>query len=478
MSIHKILLSIIFFTLMIACSYTQKKGALTFPEDFGIELKDLSEIDLSDKQNFDYFLRVIKKELSLVKSRDEILPETWNKIGQLLEIYRLIIRHISQNQILVPAKTKMVLKLDSFCLDPVRPVPQLTEVFQWVYGDSGILFYEKILKYYQSKNRSQKDLIQELIWNLANGTYYENYPDKLKKLLNEIDSSAFLKVPSRARKKIIEEGISALEGMMGVDIQGAIQIVRGKYYSLSEFKAALENLNSSYELPDKQFYSEIPKTDLFSSSRSQNYQFQKFYFFNPTDETQKIDLDHYHLKSFRVDVQRIGLTASFGDVDYFKKQLEQFFKNVLGQMGVLYPTLNAEEQALIQKYPYESLRVFWHKSRAEFVELLIFHNKGSEDGEGDAFRHFVWAGFLTHDLGQSLAKRFLKAHEQNIPVNHPTRKMDEHNNKKGMETAFQLEQDNRFSARNLYNEALKAIHNNKLIILRPNGSVPDDSSYH
>lgn len=55
--------------------------------------------------------------------------------------------------------------------------------------------------------------------------------------------------------------------------------------------------------------------------------------------------------------------------------------------------------------------------------------------------------------------------------------MDEYNNKKGIEAALQLEKENRFSARNLYDQALEALKKKKLIVLQPTGSLPDDSSY-
>lgn len=463
--------------LTAACSHIQKAGELVNEEDIGVELKTFEEIDLSDKEKFDQFLKAIRKELSLAKSWDKILPETWNKIGQLLGIYKSLTQFSLQNKILIPPKTKLVLKTDSFCIDPGRPAPDPGEIFRWIYSDPGIPFYEKILKYYQKKNREQKNLIQELIWNLANETYYEDYPEKLKRILNEIDPNAFLKIPSRTRSKIIEEGISTVEEAIGTDIRSAVQIIKGNYYSFQEFKTALEVLKSSYPLPEKQFYSKIPDTPLFSISQSQGYQYQALHFYNPSEGTQILDLSRYFLKPFREDVQRIALTASFGDVDYFERRLEQTFKFILGQMGSLYPKLENEEKKLIREYPYEALRVFWRMVIAERASVKIFKEAGDIDGEADAFRHFVWAGYLTHDLGKDLARRFLNAHESNLPSSSPERKMDEHNNKKGMNATLQLEKENKFSSENLYNRALAALKNRELTVLRPTGDIPDDASY-
>ena len=459
-----------------ACSHTQKIGDLVIRDSLEGELNVLEEINLSDKKKFNHFLKTLKQEILSGERQNGIPYPTWNKIGQLLEIYRSLTQLASQNKILVPQKTKLVLKTDSFCMDPGRSEPDSKEVFQWGTDDPAIPFYPKILKYYVHKDKKEKELIQELIWNLANKTYYEDYPEKLKKILEEIDPNAFLKLPSRTKSEMIDAGVSVFEEMSEVDIKETVQLVKGKYYSFEEFKAVLESSKSSYALTEKQFYSKIPKTNLFSTSHSQGYKQQVLNFYNPTEETQMIDLGNYYLKSLRSDVQRIAMTASFGDMDYFKKKLDVFFKDILSRWGLLYPTTNHQEKKLIEKYPYESLRVFWHKSRAEFAEWRLF-DRGSIDGEGDAFRHFVWAGFLTHDLGKDLASLFLDARESEHPSDAKDRQMDEHNNKKGIEAALQLEKENLFSAKHLYNLALEALKDRQLIVLRSGGHIPDDTSY-
>lgn len=53
--------------------------------------------------------------------------------------------------------------------------------------------------------------------------------------------------------------------------------------------------------------------------------------------------------------------------------------------------------------------------------------------------------------------------------------MDEHNNKKGIEAALQLEKENRFTAKRLYELALEALKRKQLIVLLPRGNIPDES---
>ncbi|OFZ19173.1 MAG: hypothetical protein A2Z20_02300 [Bdellovibrionales bacterium RBG_16_40_8] len=216
-------------------------------------------------------------------------------------------------------------------------------------------------------------------------------------------------------------------------IRDLIYIVQGKYYDYEQFRRNLENLRSSHDLPDKRLFSKMPETDLLVTNSSAGYENQVLNFYNPSDTTQTIELNNYYLKPLRKDVQRIALASVVGDSSYYINQLNQFFKETLAQLGVLYPNLTEEEKALIRRYPYESLRVAWHQFRSEFA-MGRFFESGSIDGEADAFRHFVWAG-------------------------------------------LNLDQQNHFSAKNLYQEAFKSLKNKDLIVLKPTGEIPDDSSY-
>ena len=88
-----------------ACSHTQKIGDLVIRDSLEGELNVLEEIDLSDKKKFDNFLKTIKQELMSGGRKNEVPYPTWNKIGQLLEIYRSLTQFALKNQILIPPST-------------------------------------------------------------------------------------------------------------------------------------------------------------------------------------------------------------------------------------------------------------------------------------------------------------------------------------------------------------------------------------
>ncbi len=98
---------------------------------------------------------------------------------------------------------------------------------------------------------------------------------------------------------------------------------------------------------------------------------------------------------------------------------------------VFYPGLTSKEKTLIDKYPKESIIVFVEKMRAEESSLRQFPTQKSND-EGDAFRHYIWAGLLTKELGIEMAQTFLDAHEENPLQPNDEKAMDLANNRGGI----------------------------------------------
>ena len=98
---------------------------------------------------------------------------------------------------------------------------------------------------------------------------------------------------------------------------------------------------------------------------------------------------------------------------------------------VFYPGLTSKEKALIDKYPKESVIVFVEKMRAEESSRRQFPTQKFND-EGDAFRHYIWAGLLTKELGAERAQTFLDAHEENTLQPNEEKAMDLANNRGGI----------------------------------------------
>jgi hypothetical protein len=140
---------------------------------------------------------------------------------------------------------------------------------------------------------------------------------------------------------------------------------------------------------------------------------------------------------------------------------------ILGEL-LYYPGLTLEEQELIKQYPRESLKVFQAKEKAESLTNKYF-NRSDQNDESDAFRHFMWAGLLSKELGSDLAKKFLDAHEAGPNNGEEERAMDLANNREGLLTADRLRKNSQLSEDNLIKEAKLSLDQKRLIVLRKKG---------
>jgi hypothetical protein len=146
-------------------------------------------------------------------------------------------------------------------------------------------------------------------------------------------------------------------------------------------------------------------------------------------------------------------------------------KNFLGKL-VYYPGLTPSEKKLVEKNPDEAIKVFIQKNRAEWSSNRNFPEQGLND-EGDAFRHFIWAGLLTKELGTEKAKKFLDAHEASPLQSNSERNMDLFNNDKGISSAQNLIINNTWSLENLEKTGLDLLRSKNLNVLKPGLKIPE-----
>ena len=138
-----------------------------------------------------------------------------------------------------------------------------------------------------------------------------------------------------------------------------------------------------------------------------------------------------------------------------------------------YPGLTEAERKLVEQNPKEAIVVFVQKTRAEMSSSRIFPSQRFND-EGDAFRHFMWSGLVTKELGVERAKSYLDAHETDLAQPPAERSMDELNNEMGQMAARSLSAKGEWSIPDLEREGLKALKKKKLRVLNPGLTVPEE----
>jgi hypothetical protein len=140
---------------------------------------------------------------------------------------------------------------------------------------------------------------------------------------------------------------------------------------------------------------------------------------------------------------------------------------------IYYPGLNPSEKKLVEQYPKEAITAFIQKTRAEWASDHNFPTQELND-EGDAFRHFIWAGLLTKELGKDQAMKFLNAHEDNRLQPADERAMDNSNNQSGIHAAQNLISEKKFNIENLKQKALDDLREKRLEVISPGLPIPKE----
>ncbi|MBI4125250.1 MAG: hypothetical protein HY466_04900, partial [Deltaproteobacteria bacterium] len=112
--------------------------------------------------------------------------------------------------IFVPPRSRRTVTFTSYCLNPHGAGPHTDEKFIWSRQDTNIPYLKEVLVYAGSHSEIRQTEIQSLIWNLARGVWFENYPAKQKAILFAIDPAAPAKLPSKAREEAKHKAKQAL----------------------------------------------------------------------------------------------------------------------------------------------------------------------------------------------------------------------------------------------------------------------------
>ena len=135
-------------------------------------------------------------------------------------------------------------------------------------------------------------------------------------------------------------------------------------------------------------------------------------------------------------------------------------------LSSLYPGLTDSERALSSENPKDAYIAYTQKAKAESGCENLYGSNNIND-ESDACRHFLWAAFLTRELGPDVAQRFLNAHEQEPTQPDKEKIMDLANNRAGIDFAKNLKNSKEFSVDNVLKGFSEAVKKNELIILKP-----------
>lgn len=440
--VFKIALTFFLISTAASCSHKELIGELTSNTP-----AYRHEFDFSDPEK-------IRKHL---KANDLKVQANQEKLIQILIAYSNLVKAQDQGRITLGPQSKTSIAVSSFCAASEKAIPEQHELFKWTKGAPKISLIKEVLDLYTKKQGSNLQKFQELIWNLANETNYDEYPQSLKELIIQASPSAPLTLPSSLKSQVIDEFVSP-------EIKNTISFVKGKYYTFSDFKKVLEGKRSNLPSSKSNLISKLPEVDISATTISNGYESQAIAFYNVSNNVQTFKITDYYLRPLREDVQPIVLASVFPFGDEIQKILEEHALKILGYIGSQYPTLSPQEKILVKQNPIESAIVYYNAFKAE-RSANNFFPESVANGPSDAFRHFTWAGLLTRDLGEDAARKFTSTHELSTGQSSREKIMDEFNNERGIHTAKQLLKNGNFGDAELYQRAIEEIRNGKLKIL-------------
>ncbi len=277
----------------------------------------------------------IRKKLDQFKialNKGDLNASDWKLHDELLESY-IQLKQTTSNKLVIPANSRIILPFETYCLNAGRAPPSEHEVYHWQKSKPGIKYYTELLALRRSGEIKQSEL-QELLWNLGNETRWDDYPDRLKAILQRVDPKASLKLPSQIKdqaKSLITDSIISLPGVSEALV--TYNLVKGKYYTYEDFKKSVESLTSKHELSRYDDLTQIPETEVYSQSESEGYSNQNVTFYNPTNQAQELDLTEYYLAPERNDVQRIGINPTAKDPTLLS-DLEKTLYETMARLGI------------------------------------------------------------------------------------------------------------------------------------------------
>lgn len=316
--------------------------------------------------------------------------------------------------------------LESFCIHTgvERPV-RGDGLFLGNIQGSAKSWLPAILSKYEVLGISQSDA-QILVWSLLSKTKFDELSSKNQTLLLKI----FPDAPFRFGHSFLEEKTS---DFLMSQAPSELLSAREKFYEYRNILQDTQRKYSEIEQVLSPFSSRIEPIDVgwlkhedgyFIHMQADGYQRVRVKIYVPEELKKDTFFEPNKHVALPGQGQRLALSANV--VDKYGNKLGQYTKEKSG--------VSAAEVLFILKHPIDSLKIYEASQKAL---LLTWKHQTSlnkfEDDQADAFRHFIWSGLVTNEIGADKAKEYLSAHE-NFPGNkQESKSMDIFNNNKGIE---------------------------------------------
>jgi len=361
------------------------------------------------------------------------------KAGALQERYSVFLKASAyfdreNYAVIVPAKSVLHIKLKTYCLalDAACPVSKEQYILTAGGPENAPMLLE-IMKYTNTKEKTQHSLKQSLIWNLNNQVAFEDLPADQKILLLKADPAAYLKANSHLKEK----GIKFIKGLIpgAPEIERAASFIKGKVHEYEEYEKAMMKLRSRIALPEDAGPIKADGYEgLYTIVKTNGYTDAEVYFINTSAGTVTV---HSYFKPVRGDVQPLAF-------DLPEHLDEQALKDAMGKLlsGIIDFSaggIKPGDRKTIEENPdrlVDLIKAGFDKEDAYTWTEKLYGGNGADD-ESDAFRHAFWNAIMVRDVGD-FGETIASNHELNDPGTPGSNDMDLWNNRIGREIGKEL----------------------------------------
>ena len=405
----------------------------------------------SPHQAIDSFLEASNRK----SSKDRIVRQVWNNSLKTLINQQLSVASelSTTGKLRLKPGFSYELDLETFCVNAgvERPVKG-DGLFVGDIQGAAKSWLPVVLRDYKTKGISQSDA-QILIWSLLSRSRFDQLSIQNQSNLLKIFPDAYVRfgnsiVESQAAdfflSQVPSELLSAKE-----QIEKYQEILQDSKLKFSEIEQVLSPASSKVQADEVGWLKH--EDGYYIHLQASGYQQVHVKIYAPEDAKEGTYFEPTKSVALPGQGQRLALSANV--IDHKKSKANQFIKDKTG--------VSTNEALFILKHPIDAFQIYQAAQKA--IETTWSHLKSShnyEDDNTDAFRHFVWSGLMTHEIGHERAKEYLDAHED-FPENNPAAKaMDLFNNEKGIK--YSINYDGEQFEDDLIQEGLRKIGNHEL----------------
>ncbi|MDZ4660576.1 MAG: hypothetical protein SGJ18_03035 [Pseudomonadota bacterium] len=399
---------------------TNKNPIVSAPADFQSPLRALdffgtSVNGKSDKETKSFAIGALK---TLTEQQEKVFKEL-----------------SARGKLLLQPGLSYEFTLESFCVNAGVERPVVGDgLFLGDLEGAPTNWLPKILNEYKV-NKIPQNVTQVLIWGLLSGAKFDELSVESQQSLLKIFPDASIRF---GNSMIQNQAESFLFGQ----IPGEVFEAKDKW---DNYKNLIQDSKASFESIEKTFSPEssrkkaIPvgwiknQDGYFIHLTSDGYQRVKIKIYAPENLKPGTYFEPTKMVALPGEGQRLALSNHV--VNEISQYLQDQFKTTTN--------ITFGEADFVLKHPLDAYSIYLAANKAKTLTWKHFPNsKDFLNDRADAFRHFVWSGLITHEIGEIKAKNYLDAHED-FPSNPVSDKnMDLFNNQQGIEYGRSFKSNN------------------------------------